>query len=103
MPLIILQSIARFLAIFLIQFVAFFLFYNHPVGRAAVYVAWYAWIIDLLAIVSGITLMTLSVYLLHNPWIFTIKIPSWVFLITFTIGAWQASIHAVKWLIRLKQ
>ncbi len=90
----------RFIAIVLVQLVAFFFFYKHPAGRHAVYTAWYAWIIDLLAILSGVTIMYVSAYVMYNPWIFTIEIPSYVFWATFIIGGWQASIHAVKWFIR---
>lgn len=102
MPFLIVQSIIRFLAIFAVQLVAFFFFYSHPHGRHAVYEAWYAWIIDLLAILSGAVIMGLSIYALHNPWIFNIDIPAWVFWITFIVGGWQAAIHAVKWFIRLR-
>lgn len=93
--------IARFIGIFLLQLVAFFFFYNHPHGRKAVYEAWYAWIIDLLAVASGGTIMALSVYTLHHPEIFTIDIPIWIFWATFIIGGWQAAIHLVKWVIRV--
>lgn len=101
MPLILV--IARFVIIFALQVVAFFFFYNHPHGRKAVYEAWYAWIIDLFAIVSGATIMALSIYTLHHPELFTIDIPNWIFWVTFIIGGWQAAIHLVKWIIRLRQ
>lgn len=92
----------RFIVVFLVQLVAFFFFYNHPHGRHAVYETWYAWIIDLLAILSGVVIMGLSFYALHNPWIFTIDIPERVFWVTFIVGGWQAAIHIVKWFIRLR-
>lgn len=97
MPLI---AVLRFVFILLMQLVVFFFFYNHPHGRHAVYDAWYAWIIDSLAIASGGVIMALSIYVLNNPWIFTIDIPDWTFWVTFIIGGWQAGIHAVKWFIR---
>lgn len=101
MPFLLL--VLRFVGIFLLQLLAFFFFYNHPHGRRAVYDAWYAWIIDLLAIASGGTIMALSVYCIDNPWIFNVDIPQWVFWITFVIGGWQAAIHVVKWIIRLRR
>lgn len=101
MPLLVM--IARFLSVFILQLIAFFFFYNHPHGRHAVYDAWYAWIIDALAILSGTVIMMLSIYCIYNPWIFNITIPSWVFWITFIIGGWQAGIHAVKWVIRMRR
>lgn len=100
MPLL---ALLRFVFILVVQLVAFFFFYNQPYGRHAVYDAWYAWIIDLLAIVSGSVIMLLSVYALYNPWIFTIDIPDWTFWVTFIIGGWQAAIHLVKWVIRSRR
>jgi len=93
-------ALLRFFGIVVIQLVAFFFFYNHPHGRRAIYDAWYAWMIDALAIISGATIMTLSAYALYNPWVFTINIPSAVFWLTFIVGGWQAAIHAVKWFLR---
>lgn len=93
----------RFVVIVAVQLAAFFFFYNHPHGRRAVYEAWYAWIIDCLAILSGATIMWLSIYALYHPELFTIDIPNWIFVIVFVIGGWQASIHAVKWFIRLRK
>ncbi len=93
----------RYIAVIVVQLVAFFFFYNHPHGRRAVYRTWYAWIIDVLAIMSGIIIMGLSVYALHNPWIFNITVPDAAFWTTFVVGGWQASIHAVKWVIRSKR
>jgi len=89
-----------FVAFLVVQLIAFFAFYRHPYGRRAVYDAWYAWIIDVLAIVSGTVIMFVSVYALYNPWIFTIPIPDITFFATFIVGSWQACIHAVKWFIR---
>lgn len=96
-------ALLRFVFVLVVQLIAFFFFYSHPHGRHAVYDAWYAWIIDLLAIVSGGIIMGLSVYVLYNPWVFTIDIPGWIFWITFIVGGWQAAIHAVKWFIRSRR
>jgi hypothetical protein len=89
-----------FIALLATQLAVFSFFYNRPDGRRAVYRAWYAWTIDLLAISSGVTIMTLSIYLLHSPWIFAVDVPWFVFLVMFVIGSWKFSIHAVKWYIR---
>lgn len=99
----VLFALFRFLVVLILQIVAFFFFYNHPHGRHAVYEAWYAWIIDLLAILSGTAIMAAAIYAYYNPGLFTFTVPTWVFWITFIIGGWQASIHAVKWLIRLRR
>lgn len=90
----------RFLAVFIIEFLVFFLFYRRPEGRKAVYFSWYAWVIDALAIISGSMIMFLSVYALHHPWIFAVTIPQWIFWLAFIVGSWQAGIHAVKVWIR---
>lgn len=99
MPSIIFAA-ARFLAVFLIEFLAFFFFYNRPEGRKAIYFSWYAWVIDALAIFSGLMIMFWSIYALHHPWIFAVSVPVWIFWLAFLIGSWQTGIHAVKVLIR---
>lgn len=96
----ILASLLRFALVLLIELVVFFAFYNRPDGRKAVYTSWYAWIIDVLAIFSGSTIMFWSVYSLHNPHLFTVALPAWIFWIGFLIGSWQAGIHLVKLVIR---
>lgn len=101
MPILIV--IGRFFLVLLAHIVVFFFFYNHPHGQYAVYDAWYAWLIDLLAILSGTFIMAATIYAYYNPWLFTFQVPSWVFWVTFIIGAWQASIHAVKWFIRSRR
>lgn len=93
-------TIFRALAILAMQLIGFFLFYNHPHGRHAVYHAWYASVIDTLAILSGSSIMAASVYALEHPELFTIDVPAWILWATFVIGSWQAAIHAVKLVIR---
>lgn len=91
----------RFAVVFLVEFFAFYYFYNRPEGRKAVYFSWYAWVIDTLAIFSGSMIMFWSIYALHHPWVFAVSVPTWIFWLAFIIGSWQAGIHAVKVLIRM--
>ncbi len=93
-------TLFRALLILVIQLIAFFLFYNHPHGRHAVYHTWYAWVIDTLAILSGSAIMAASIFAMHNSHIFTIDIPSWILWSIFVIGSWQAAIHLLKLVIR---
>jgi|GEM_PF-6862823 len=90
----------RFIVVFVAQIAAFFFFYKQPYGQYAVYDAWYAWLIDLLAILSGMFIMGATIYAYLNPWIFTFTVPPWIFWVTFIVGGWQAGIHIVKWVIR---
>lgn len=96
-----LPALLRYILIVAVQLIAFFFFYNHPHGRHAVYRTWYAWIIDLGAIASGTLIMGLSVYVLHHPEVFASPVPPIFFWLSFIVGGWQASIHAVKWIIRI--
>lgn len=88
------------ISILIFEIVLFYVFYNHYSGRKAVYSAWYAWIIDTLAIFSGISIMFLAYYSLYNPKIFTIQIPKSLFILVFIFGSWQFGIHFVKLIIR---
>jgi hypothetical protein len=97
-----LLSILRIAIILAFEIAAFFFFYNRPDGRKAVYFSWYAWIIDALAILSGGSIIAATIYALHNPQLFNFVIPTWVFVIAIIIGSWQATIHFVKILIRMR-
>ncbi len=88
---------------FFIQLFIFYLFYKSKDGKKAIYDTWYDWIIDLGAILSGFSLMVLSIFLLKNPWVFSIDISPKVFYVLFVIGSWQFSIHLLKLLIRNKE
>lgn len=93
-------TVFRAVAILAFELAAFFFFYTHPHGRRAVYFSWYAWVIDVFAIASGLIIMGSSVYALHNPAIFTISVPREMLWILFVVGSWQATIHFVKVCIR---
>ena len=98
-----LSTTLRAIAIILSELVTFFFFYNHPYGQRAVYFIWYAWVIDILAIFSGSVVMGASVYALHHPSLFTVRVPAWFFWLTFIVGSWQAGIHLVKIVIRTRK
>lgn len=88
---------------FFIQLFAFYLFYKSKDGQKAIYDTWYDWIIDIAAILSGFSIMTFSIILLYNPWIFAIPVSSKIFYFLFILGSWQFSIHLLKLLIRNKE
>ena len=88
-----------FLTILLGEAVAFFYFYSHA-GAAAIYRTWYAWIIDLLAIMSGSTIMLAAVLAHNHPELFNFEIPRWAIFGVYMLGGWQALIHSVKWYLR---
>ena len=91
------------LFIFLLcQLFIFYKFYQRKDGQKAVYRTWYAGIIDILGILSGLTILTLSIYTLNNKWIFNVFVPDLLFYIFFLIGSWQFCIHLCKILIRLQ-
>lgn len=94
------STLIRFIAILVVELVTFFFFYNHPHGRRAVYFAWYASVIDVLAIVSGSVIMGLTIFAMHHPSLFTFRVPDYIFLLVFIVGSWQAAIHFVKLCIR---
>lgn len=75
-------------------------FYRRREGRRAVYTAWYAWIIDVAAMFSGMAIMFVSLVCLYYPSIFTITVPRYLFYTLFIVGSWQFAIHAVKLVIR---
>ena len=89
-------------ALFIAEMVAMHFFYSSEHGKKAVYVAWYAWIIDLLAIMSGISIMTLAVFSKHHPALFAVQVPNLLFLVLFMLGSWQTSIHSIKWITRTR-
>ncbi len=83
-----------------IQTFVFYKFYTKRAGKKAVYHAWYAWIIDAGAIISGLSIMLFSLYLLNSPWIFTIEVPKIIFYFFTLLGSWQFGIHLTKFIIR---
>ncbi len=89
-----------FLLVLLFEVPAMFFFYRTDKGSRAVYVAWYAWIIDLLGVASGCFIMTLSIFIERHAELFNFEVPDYLLIILFIIGSWQASIHAVKWTLR---
>ena len=89
-----------FLLVLLFEVPAMFFFYRTENGGRAVYVAWYAWIIDVLGVASGCFLMVLSIFIERNRELFNFEIYDALLVVLFVIGSWQASIHAVKWTLR---
>jgi hypothetical protein len=90
-----------FLLVLLFEVPAMFYFYRTNDGSRAVYHAWYAWIIDLLGVASGCFLMILSIYTARHRELFLFEIYDVFLVVLFVIGSWQASIHAVKWTLRV--
>ena len=66
----------------------------------AVYFAWYAWIIDILAILSGCIIMSTAIFSVHYPFFFRDTVPFLFVVFIYVVGSWQASIHAVKLYLR---
>lgn len=94
------ETFIGLLAFIIIELVLFHAFYSRRAGKKAVYTAWYAWIIDTLAMFSGVTIMGLSLFCIYNPWIFQFPVPQSIFILLFVFGSWQFGIHLVKWIIR---
>lgn len=91
---------ALLFALLLLECVGFWMFYKTPHGSKAVYRTWYAWIIDILGIASGVFLMTLAIGSYHHPEFFARTVPITLIGILFVLGSWQAVIHGVKWVRR---
>ncbi len=91
-----------FALIFACELIGFYRFYSGRHGQKAVYVTWYAWMIDALGILSGSVIMSIAIFADHHPELFNFDIPFAFQLLVFTIGSWQTLIHAVKWTLRLK-
>ncbi|MBI5469781.1 hypothetical protein HY968_00455 [Candidatus Kaiserbacteria bacterium] len=89
-----------FVAILVGELVGFYFFYRSEHGYKAIYITWFAWMIDLLGIVSGTIIMSLSIFVEHHPTFFNFNIPTPLILLLFIQGSWQVSIHAVKWVLR---
>lgn len=94
------ESLILILGFLILELVLFHGFYSRRTGRVAVYTAWYAWIIDVLAMFSGVSIMGLSLVCLYNPWIFNLPVPGYLFITLFIFGSWQFGIHFVKLIIR---
>jgi hypothetical protein len=90
-----------FAAILIFEVAVFYYFYSHGSGASAVYFAWYAWIIDVLAILSGCVIMAIAVFAAHTPYFFTEDVPRDFTILIFIMGSWQASIHSVKLYLRV--
>jgi hypothetical protein len=90
-----------FAAILIFEVAVFYYFYSHGAGVSAVYFAWYAWIIDLLAILSGCIVMAIAVFSANTPYFFAATVPDDFVTLVFIMGSWQASIHAVKLYLRV--
>ena len=90
-----------FAFILIFEVAVFYYFYSHGSGASAVYFAWYAWIIDILAILSGCIVMSIAIFAANTPYFFTESIPQDFTILIFIMGSWQASIHAVKLYLRV--
>jgi hypothetical protein len=90
-----------FAVLLAVEVAAFWYFYSTAPGRKAVYCAWYAWIIDLLGITSGIFFMSCALIAAFRPDLFTVSVPFVAVFFGFLAGSWQAVIHGVKWIHRI--
>lgn len=90
-----------FSLILVVEVFFFYYFYSRSDGAQAVYFAWYAWIIDVLAILSGCIIMSMAIFAERNPYFFTETVPAAFIFYVFIVGSWQASIHAVKMYLRI--
>ena len=89
-----------FAVVLVAEVFAFYYFYSHGAGVHAVYFAWYAWIIDVLAILSGCIIMSTAIFAERTPYFFSESVPDSFIVFIFIVGSWQASIHAVKLYLR---
>jgi hypothetical protein len=90
-----------FALILIFEVSVFYYFYSHGSGVSAVYFTWYAWIIDVLAILSGCIIMAVAIFADNTPYFFTEDVPRDFTILIFIMGSWQASIHAVKLYLRV--
>jgi hypothetical protein len=90
-----------FALILIVEVAFFYYFYSRSDGAQAVYFAWYAWIIDVLAIMSGCVIMSMAIFAERTPYFFTDSVPPLFIIFIFIVGSWQASIHAVKLYLRM--
>jgi hypothetical protein len=91
-----------FAILFGVEVAAFWRFYSTAPGKKAVYCAWYAWIIDLLGITSGIFFMSCALIAQYRPDLFMVSVPFAMIFFAFLAGSWQTVIHAVKWIHRIR-
>jgi hypothetical protein len=90
-----------FAVLLIVEVTAFYYFYSHGAGVHAIYFTWFAWIIDVLAILSGCVIMSIAIFTEKNPYFFSGSVPFEFILAIYVTGSWQASIHAVKLYLRL--
>ena len=80
-----------------VELVAFWYFYNSPLGQHAVYRVWYDWIIDAAAIAAGACIMAFAARAFYRDGVS--KIAS---LVLFLIGSWIGLLHVAKRLVRTR-
>lgn len=85
-----------------LELIGFWHFYATESGCKAVYHTWYAWCIDALGIASGSFLMWLAVAMVMHPVAYVVPHEPVLASVLFVIGSWQAVIHAVKWVQRIR-
>jgi hypothetical protein len=95
------QADGLFAGILVAEVFIFYYFYSHGSGVRAVYFTWYAWIIDVLAILSGCIIMSMAIFSVRYPYFFSDSVPFLFVVFIFITGSWQASIHAVKLYLRV--
>jgi hypothetical protein len=84
------------LPVILFVLVYSFFFYSSDEGLKSVYRASYDWKIDFLAILSGLSIISISCYLYYTK-----KINFILFSILLFSGTGQSMMHISKWLVRI--
>jgi hypothetical protein len=90
-------------AILFIESIIYYRVYRSHFGRAAVYRSPYAWILDVLAIISGMSVAAAAVFFLSDASLLREQFSPFVFWWFFIIGSSQALMHIIKWSIRATQ
>ncbi|MEN9413349.1 MAG: hypothetical protein RLZZ342_436 [Candidatus Parcubacteria bacterium] len=81
----------------------YYVVYRSHIGRAAVYRSPYAWILDVLAIISGVSVAGAALFFLSDDSLLRAELSPLIFWWFFIIGSSQALMHIIKWGIRATQ
>ena len=83
-----------------IELLLFHGFYSRRNGNRATYTSWYAWVIDLLALFSGISILSFTLLTLYFPSIYQLEVPNILLYSLFIASSFQFSLHLVRLVVR---
>ena len=90
-------------AILLAESFIYYGVYRSHIGRAAVYRSPYAWILDVLAIISDVSVAGAALLFLSDDSLLREELSPLILWWFFIIGSSQALMHIIKWGIRATQ